>query len=126
MTDGVLMPRRRSREARMLYIIKGEFFMANYDNKIDDNDKMTLYLDDGTELVCDVLGIFNGGENEYVALLPEDADEDTEIFLYRFILEDEDFENIKLENIESDEEFELASKAYEEYMNTLEMLDEDE
>ena len=100
--------------------------MANYDNKIDDNDKMTLYLDDGTELVCDVLGIFNGGENEYVALLPEDADENAEIFLYRFILEDDDFENIKLENIESDAEFELASKAYEEYMNTLEMLNEEE
>ncbi len=100
--------------------------MADYDKKIDDNDKITLYLDDGTELTCDVIGVFPAGDNEYIALLPEDADEDTEIFLYRFILKDDDFENITLENIEDDAEFEAASKAFDEYMETLELLDEEE
>lgn len=102
--------------------------MANYDKKIDDNDQMTLYLDDGTELLCDVLGIFNGEDGqEYVALLPADADEDAQVYLYRFKMEDpDDFENITLEDIESDEEFEKAAEAYEKYMDTLELLDDEE
>ncbi len=100
--------------------------MADYDKKMDDNDKMTLYLDDGTELKCDVIGIFPCGENEYIALLPEDADEDTEIFIYRFILKNEDFDDITLENIEDDKEFEAVSKAFDEYMETLDFLDEEE
>ncbi len=102
--------------------------MANYDKKIDDNDQMTLYLDDGTELLCDVLGIFNGEDGqEYVALLPADADEDAQVYLYRFKMEDpDDFEDITLEDIESDEEFEKAAEAYEKYMDTLELLDDEE
>ena len=102
--------------------------MADYDKKIDDNDQMTLYLDDGTELLCDVLGIFEDEEGqEYVALLPADADENTQVYLYRFKMEDpEDFDNITLEDIENDEEFEKAAEAYEKYMDTLELLDEEE
>lgn len=100
--------------------------MADYDEKIENDDKMTLYLDDGTELVCDVVGIFNDGERDYIALFPEDGDDDTDIFLYRFIMEDEDFDNIKLENIESDEEFDSAAAAFEAYMEQIEILDEDE
>ena len=102
--------------------------MADYDKKIDDNDQLTLYLDDGTEMLCDVLGIFEGEEGqEYVALLPADADEKAEVYLYRFKMEDpEDFDNITLEDIESDEEFEKAAEAYEKYMDTLELLDDEE
>lgn len=100
--------------------------MANYDDKIDNEDKMTLYLDDGTEMVCDVVGIFDNGENDYIALFPEDGDDDSEIFIYRFIMEDDDFENIKLENIESDEEFDSAAEAFEAYMEQIEIIDEDD
>ncbi len=100
--------------------------MADYDDKIDNNDKMTLSLDDGTELVCDVVAIFSNGENDYIALFPEDGDDDAEIFLYRFIMEDDDFDNIKLENIESDEEFDSAAEAFEAYMAQEEILDEED
>ncbi|MGN0165834.1 MAG: DUF1292 domain-containing protein [Lachnospiraceae bacterium] len=100
--------------------------MADYNDKIDNEDKMTLYLDDGTEMVCDVIGIFDDGERDYIALFPEDGDEDSDIFLYRFIMEDEDFDNIKLENIESDEEFDSAAAAFEAYMEQMEILDEDD
>lgn len=101
--------------------------MAGYDEKINDDDKMTLYLDDGTELVCDVIGVFDDGEREYIALFPENGDDNTDIYLYRFIMEDEeDFDNIKLENIESDEEFERASAAFDEYMEQMELIDDED
>ena len=39
---------------------------------------------------------------------------------------EEDFENIKLENIESDEEFERASAAFDEYMEQMELIDDED
>lgn len=100
--------------------------MADYNDKIDNEDKMTLYLDNGTEMVCDVVGIFDNGERDYIALFPENGDDDTDIFIYRFIMEDNDFDNIKLENIESDEEFDSAATAFEAYMEQVEIIDEDD
>ena len=84
-------------------------------------DQVTLTLDDDSELVCDVIATFpatvNGQEQMYIALLPTDATPDSEIFLYRFL---EDGEEIDLQNIEDDEEFEIVSDAFDE------LLDEEE
>lgn len=84
-------------------------------------DQITLTLDDNSELLCDVIATFpakyNGQENMYIALLPTDAAEDAEIYLYRFIA---DGEEIDLQNIEADEEFEIVSDAFDE------LLDEEE
>ena len=84
-------------------------------------DQITLTLDDDSELVCDVIATFpatvNGKEQMYVALLPVDATPESEIYLYRFI---ENGEDIDLENIEEDEEFEIVSDAFDE------LLDEEE
>ena len=84
-------------------------------------DQITLTLDDDSELVCDVIATFpatvNGKEQMYVALLPVDATPESEIYLYRFI---ENGEDIDLENIEDDEEFEIVSDAFDE------LLDEEE
>ncbi len=93
------------------------------DNK--DYDQVTLTLDDDTELVCDVLHVFTANvkneEKTYIALLPEDADEDAEIYIYRF--EDHGGDDIDIINIEDDEEFEIASDAYDELLDN-EELDE--
>ena len=84
-------------------------------------DQVTLTLDDDSELICDVIATFpatvNGKEQMYIALLPADATPESEIFLYRFT---EDGEDIDLQNIEDDEEFEIASDAFDE------LLDEEE
>jgi len=84
-------------------------------------DQVTLTLDDDSELVCDVIATFpakvNGVEQMYIALLPADATPESEIFLYRFL---EDGEEIDLQNIEDDEEFEIVSDAFDE------LLDEEE
>lgn len=80
-------------------------------------DQVTLTLEDDTEIVCDVLAIFPCNDKEYIALLPVE-DEDSEIFLYRFI-ENETGEP-DLQDIEDDDEYEAVADAFDE------LLDEDE
>lgn len=43
---------------------------VNPDAENDEEMTVTLTLDDGTELECVVLTIFEAGEKEYIALLP--------------------------------------------------------
>ena len=65
---------------------------------------VTLTLDDGSQLECVILTIFEAGGRDYIALLPmegEDADEG-EVYLYRYTEIDG---NPDLQNIEDDEEF---------------------
>ncbi|NLY48528.1 MAG: DUF1292 domain-containing protein [Clostridiales bacterium] len=90
-------------------------------------DYITLSLDDGTELQCVVLEIFTVDDKEYIALQPIDGEEDDNVFLYRFIQENEDDEP-QLLNIEDDEEFEAVADAFEEILDTREfdeIFDED-
>lgn len=75
---------------------------VNPDAENDEEMTVTLTLDDGTELECVVLTIFEAGEKEYIALLPLDGREaeDGEVYLYRYV---EDINgNPDLENIDSD------------------------
>lgn len=78
---------------------------------------VTLTLDDGTELECSVLTIFPVGEKQYIALLPVDEtdEEESEVFLYRFIQSDND--EIELLNIEDDEEYEAVADAFDEILD---------
>lgn len=92
----------------------------------DTNDQITLTLEDGTDLICDVLAIFPVDGKDYIALLPQGDDPDAEIFLYRFEEKDED--DIDLINIEDDDEFEAVSDAFDELLDNAEfdeMFDED-
>ena len=84
----------------------------------NDEDTVTLSLDDGTELECAVLAVFPAGERDYIALIPlEDTDdEESEVFLYRFA-EGED-EELLLDNIEDDEEYERVADAFDELLDS--------
>ena len=91
-------------------------------NNQDTNEysTVTLSLDDGTECECAIIRIFPAGDNNYIALLPlegEAADND-EVFLYRYTQVDND--EPVLENIESDEEFEIVSEAFDEELDAME------
>ncbi len=58
-----------------------------------------LELEDGTEMPCYVLEILDIEDASYIALLPED--EET-FMIYKY---DEEGEDVKLSNIESDDEY---------------------
>lgn len=79
---------------------------------------VTLTLDNDEELECAVLGIFEADSRDYIALLPLDEngdDEDSQVYLYRYIDNGKE-EEPGLENILDDAEFELASNAFNDWM----------
>jgi uncharacterized protein YrzB (UPF0473 family) len=94
----------------------------NFDdeNMEDAFDQVTLTLEDGSELTCDVIAIYPCGERDYIALLPEN-DPDGDYLLYRFI--DNGEGDYDLDDIEDDEEFEAASEAFDELMDNEEYDD---
>lgn len=80
-------------------------------------DTVTLPLDDGTELVCEVVMIFTVDDQDYIALLPPDGyDEEGTVYLYRFFDADQE-EDIVVESIDSDEEWEKVADAYDEILD---------
>jgi uncharacterized protein YrzB (UPF0473 family) len=93
-----------------------------------EHDSITLSLDDGTEITCVVLDIFTVDNKEYIALQPEDGEEeDDNVFLYRYIQEGDD--EPQLLNIDDDDEFEAVADAFEELLDSAEyddMFDEEE
>ena len=100
-------------------------------NQEEEKEEMTvtLTLDDGTELECVVLTIFEAGEKDYIALLPLDGQEaeDGEVYLYRYV-ENGDGQP-DLQNIESDEEYEIVADAFDELLDSEEydeLVGEDE
>ena len=82
--------------------------------ELEEEPTLLLSLEDGTEVTCIVLSIYDIEGKEYIALLPEDQDTDDEeemdVYIYRFA---EDAEgNPILDNIEDDAEYERAVNAF--------------
>jgi len=69
---------------------------------------VTLELENGEELVCPILEIFEVNEKEYIALLHPVE----EIALLYGFIEDEAEGSIELTEIVSDEEYEMVSKVF--------------
>ena len=98
-------------------------------DEVDDYGVITLTLDDDTELECSIISIFSveGKEQQYIALLPLDEEgeipEESEVLIYRFI--DNGDNEPTLENIEDDDEFEMAADAFDEILDEQE-FEEDE
>ena len=90
----------------------------NQDAANDEEMTVTLTLDDGTELECVVLTIFEAADKEYIALLPLDGNEaeDGEVYLYRYTEDANGAPDIQ--NIESDEEYEIVADAFDELLDT--------
>lgn len=80
---------------------------------------VTLDLDDGTQVECEILTIFDVGEQDYIALLPLDEkgepNEEGEVFIYRYSEDSEG--NPNLENIQDDEEYEAVSDRFDELLD---------
>ena len=98
-------------------------------NNLDDEDMfVTLDLDDGSSMECQILTIFEADGRDYIALLPVDDDEqpneDRELYIYRY---SEDAEGSpSLENIEDDEEYEVVSDRFDELLDEAEFEDLDD
>ena len=84
--------------------------------------RVTLTMDDDSELECRILTIFDLNEADYIVLLPLDENgednEEGEVFIYRYF-ENEDGEP-RLEDIEDEEEYEAVADRFEELLDEAE------
>ena len=88
---------------------------------MDEYMTVHLTLENDEVVTCATLTLSEAADKEYIALLPLNEDGTTEegdVFLYRYI-ETADGEP-ELENIEDDEEYEIAADAFDEWMDTQE------
>ena len=77
----------------------------------EDHGEPTIFVtfeDEDKEVACDVLGIFEVDDVEYIALAPQDEED---ILIYRY---SEDGDDIKLDEIESDEEYDKVAAEFDE------------
>ena len=93
--------------------------MDEFFNQPDDLGTVTLTLDNDEELECDIITFFTAGDNKYVALAPQGDEFDGIVYLYRYIEHDGE-EEPELITIESDEEYEIASDGFDEWLDNLE------
>ena len=80
--------------------------------EIEEADFITLEFDDGAEIECEIMGVFDYEGKEYIALIPNDGTDDVYIYGYKEV-GDEEFE---LVDIESDEEFEKVVAEFDKIM----------
>ena len=76
-----------------------------------DHEEPVIYVtfeDENKEVACDVLGIFEVDDVEYIALAPQDEDD---VLIYRY---SEDDGNLQLDEIETDEEYEKVAAEFDE------------
>lgn len=83
---------------------------------------ITLEFDDGEVVDCEPLGIFEVDGKEYAALVPLDEDLD-DVYLYEYRETGEEFELI---DIDDDDEFEKVVAEFENILEEMDALEEQE
>lgn len=89
------------------------------DLKDEDDIMVTLNLDNNQDVECKILTIFEAGGQDYIVLLPLDEkgnkNAEGEVYIYRYSEDEEG--NPSLENIESDEEYEIVADRFDELLD---------
>lgn len=80
---------------------------------LDEEDIITLEFDDDTAVDAEVIGVFELGDKEYIALAPIDGTDDVYIYGYK----DNDDETFELLEIEDEEEFNKAVEEFDKLMD---------
>ena len=86
--------------------------MTENKQPVDQEAVITLEFDDGVELECEIMGVFEYAGKEYIALIPLDDSDDVYIYGYKEVGEDE-FELVDIEDVA---EFEGAVAEFEAIM----------
>ncbi|NBJ91408.1 DUF1292 domain-containing protein [Parablautia muri] len=92
----------------------------------DKDEEMTVTLDlmDGTSVTCAIVTILTVSKQDYIVLLPlneNGENNDGEVWFYRYYEnKDDPNEEPVLEYIEEDEEYEIVSDAFDEYLDSTE------
>ncbi|MGF6375230.1 uncharacterized protein YrzB (UPF0473 family) [Clostridiales Family XIII bacterium PM5-7] len=84
----------------------------NVNNVQDEADIITLEFDDGVELECEIMGVFDYNGKDYIALIPHDDSDDVYLYGYKEVGEDE----FELVDIDDDELFQNVVKEFDAIM----------
>ena len=80
--------------------------------EIEEADFITLEFDDGAEVECEIMGVFDFEGKEYIALIPDDDTDDVYIYGYKEVGDDK----FDLVDIEDDAEFEKVVAEFDKIM----------
>ena len=80
---------------------------------VEEADVITLEFEDGVEVECEIMGVFDCNGKEYIALIPDDGTDDVYIYGYKEVGEDE----FELIDIEDDAEFEAVVAEFDAIMD---------
>lgn len=80
--------------------------------EVEETEVITLEFDDGVEVECEIMGVFDYEGKEYIALIPDDGSDDVYIYGYKEVGEDE----FELVDIEDDAEFEKVVAEFDKIM----------
>ena len=81
-------------------------------NHDPEDQTVILTLEDGSELECSILGIFDVDDRSYIALLPHD---DEEVIIYSYEQEGENISFGYIETEEYDKVFDAFSEIFESF-----------
>ena len=79
----------------------------------EDVEIITLEFDEGEEVECEIIGVFDFNGKEYIALIPDDGTDDVYIYGYKEIGEEE----FEIVDIEDDAEFEAVAAEFDKIMD---------
>ena len=79
----------------------------------EDVEIITLEFDEGEEVECEIMGVFDFNGKEYIALIPDDGTDDVYIYGYKEIGEEE----FEIVDIEDDAEFEAVAAEVDKIMD---------
>ena len=80
--------------------------------EVEETEVITLEFDDGVEVECEIMGVFDYEGKEYIALIPDDGSDDVYIYGYKEVGDDE----FELVDIVDDAEFETAVAEFDRLM----------
>lgn len=92
-----------------------------HDHQLLESQVVTITLDDDEVVECAIITTYETNSQEYIALLPLDENgenEDGDVWIYRFIRDVNGGNDHDLENIEDDDEYEIAADAFDEWLDT--------
>jgi len=69
---------------------------------------VTLTMEDGSDVECEILGCIEHNGKDYIALLPESAE-----YYYVYIYSETEDGGLDIQNIQTEEEFQEVAKLFE-------------
>ena len=79
----------------------------------EDVEIITLEFDEGEEVECEIMGVFDFNGKEYIALIPDDGTDDVYIYGYKEIGEEE----FEIVDIDDDAEVEAVAAEFDKIMD---------